>query len=93
MRHHLRAEAVSDLVSRIYRPAADKCCEACCFGNGTHAAFCTHAPLVIFVSTRRKLYDILFGPAVDVTPADRIVEEKLAAEYWETISRVTILGS
>ncbi|MEN6537694.1 MAG: hypothetical protein ABFD89_28840 [Bryobacteraceae bacterium] len=36
---------MSDIVSRRYRPNPDKCCEACCFGQGEHADWCKFAAL------------------------------------------------
>jgi hypothetical protein len=30
----------SDLVSRVYQPDPEKCCERCAFGRGPHAGFC-----------------------------------------------------
>jgi len=32
----------SEIVSRVYQPSADKCCERCVFGTGEHAAWCAH---------------------------------------------------
>jgi hypothetical protein len=32
---------VSGIVSRVYQPNAAMCCEACVFGRGEHAAWCT----------------------------------------------------
>jgi hypothetical protein len=31
---------VSDLVSRLYKPDPQKCCEGCVFGRGKHAEWC-----------------------------------------------------
>jgi len=32
---------MDEIVSRVYQPAADQCCQACVFGSGDHAEFCT----------------------------------------------------
>ena len=31
---------MSEIQSKVYRPDARKCCEACAFGRGEHAMFC-----------------------------------------------------
>jgi hypothetical protein len=31
---------MGEIVSRRYQPNPDKCCEACVFGRGEHAAWC-----------------------------------------------------
>lgn len=33
---------MSDLISRPYLPAPDKCCQACCFNQGDHEDWCEH---------------------------------------------------
>jgi hypothetical protein len=32
---------VADITSRPYRPEPGGCCEACCFGGGEHAEWCS----------------------------------------------------
>ena len=30
----------ADIVSRLYKPDAERCCEVCVFGRGEHADWC-----------------------------------------------------
>lgn len=34
-----------EIVSRVYRPDPQMCCEACCFGRGEHSQWCDKAQL------------------------------------------------
>lgn len=44
---------MSDLVSRPYKPDAARCCEACVFGRGEHAAWCEREPVRRFIENGR----------------------------------------
>lgn len=53
------------LTSRPYHPDPAKCCEACAFGRGEHAAWCERKPDIT-----------LYGnPGIVVTPGDTPREE------------------
>lgn len=46
---------MADLQSRPFRPDPQKCCERCCFGRGSHAAWCVvgHAVEAFTVAVER----------------------------------------
>ena len=45
---------MSEIKSRPYNP--DKCCEACCFGRGGHAPWCSFGERISLAGPRRVLY-------------------------------------
>lgn len=41
---------MAEIQSRPFKPDAEMCCEACVFGRGEHAEFCTN-PEVLYART------------------------------------------
>ena len=57
---------MSDLTSRRYQPDPEKCCEACVFGSGEHAAYCE-------VSAMDRLVGLMAG-LVELRRLEKLAE-------------------
>jgi hypothetical protein len=69
-----------ELTSRPYRPDPEKCCEACAFGRGPHAAWCYSEEGYTDDTVAEGIADAYLAPALDML--NKIVEEKMYIQRY-----------
>ena len=89
---------MTDLVSRVYSPDPEKCCEACVFGRGPHAAFCpvsndaafedADARLGRIATTLRAHADVLTKLAEQRRLEEKLAEERRLEEWLHYLAGV-----